>query len=112
MSCHFHICVSLLERWGLLFPGGRLEVTTMGRIGIMKKIFKRVGLAFIAFWLLGVVYRLFFEKTPIGIHQEMYTALDAVIDGSLIIGIILLIVSVFFKKPKMLDGEEEKGERS
>ena len=78
----------------------------------MKKIFKRVGLAFIAFWLLGVVYRLFFEKTPSGIHQEMYTVLDAVIDGSLIIGIILLIVSVFFKKPKKLDGEEEKGEKS
>ena len=78
----------------------------------MKKIFKRVGLAFILFWLLGVVYRLFLEKTPSGVYQEMYTALDAVIDGSLIIGIILLIVSVFFKKPKMLVGEEEKGERS
>lgn len=78
----------------------------------MKKIFKRVGLAFVAVWLLGVVYRLFFEKTPVGIHQEVYTGLDAVIDGFLIIGIILLIVSVFFRKPKVLEGAEENEKRT
>lgn len=97
-----------------MFRGMRLEVTTVERIGIMKKIFKRVGLAFVAVWLLGVVYRIFFEKTPVGIHQEVYRGLDAIIDGFLIIGIILLIVSVFFKNPNVLDGDgaEEKKKRS
>jgi hypothetical protein len=63
----------------------------------MKKTIKRIGFALIVFWLLGVVYRMFFEKASSGalFTQVTYTTLDAVIDGSLIVGIILLIVGAF-----------------
>ena len=47
-------------------------------------------------WLLGVVYRVFIEKPSAG--MQYYTYLDAFIDGSLIVGIIILIISVFIKK--------------
>ena len=62
----------------------------------MKKILKRIGLFLITFWLLGVVYRIFIEKPSAG--MQYYTYIDALIDGSLIVGIIILIISVFIKK--------------
>jgi hypothetical protein len=68
----------------------------------MKKTIKRIGLALLVFWLLGVVYRMFFEKASSGafFSQVTYTTLDAFIDGSLIIGIILLIVGAFIGRRK------------
>ena len=62
----------------------------------MKKILKRIGLFLIIFWLLGVVYRIFIEKPSAG--MQYYTYIDAFIDGSLIVGIIILIISVFIRK--------------
>ena len=62
----------------------------------MKKILKRIGLFLIIFWLLGLVYRIFIEKPSAG--MQYYTYIDAFIDGSLIVGIIILIISVFIRK--------------
>ena len=62
----------------------------------MKKILKRIGLFLIIFWLLGVVYRIFIEKPSAG--MQYYTYIDAFIDGSLIVGIFILIISAFIRK--------------
>jgi len=67
----------------------------------MKKILKRISISLIMIWLIGVVYRIFFAKASGGafVQQARYTQFDALIDGSLIVGIVLLIISAFFKKP-------------
>jgi ACR3 family arsenite efflux pump ArsB len=62
----------------------------------VKKILKRIGLFLIIFWLLGVVYRIFIEKPSAG--MQYYTYIDAFIDGSLIVGIFILIISAVIRK--------------
>jgi hypothetical protein len=69
----------------------------------MKKIVRYISSAFILLWIIGVVYRTWFIPTSGGL--QYYTTLDAITDGSLIIGIIGFIVSAFIKKPA-----EEKNE--
>ncbi len=62
----------------------------------MNHVFKRIGLILILFWLIGVAYRFFIEKPSAGIQYYKY--IDGIIDGSLVLGIILLFISVFSKK--------------
>ena len=61
----------------------------------MKKMITYIGWVFIALWLFGAgVLRGFFKISPPGI----YTVTDAIIDGALFVGVILLVIGAVVKK--------------
>jgi hypothetical protein len=58
---------------------------------IMKKVLKYAGIILLIF---GLVVR-FFNLTP----PNVYTVLDLMLDGSVLVGILLLVISAFLKSP-------------
>ena len=66
----------------------------------MKKKVRYISLAFILLWIIGVAYRIWSAQQVTGsVTMATYTVFDAITDGSLVIGVIGLVVSVFIKKP-------------